>query len=174
MIVLLYIHSNNIWYQKQYIYTVYILIAVDILMYGFISELLRWLCRCCSSWNASSTRSFSRKDWSFLCLARYFWTKITWICRVLLSDCLRTRLLFHISLVSPRHGRNRGLQIKDVNMCKLHDFILDFCVGLLENMSMCHEFQKIQVSIGESLRLGKNASMHCHILYLMYNISHMK
>lgn len=59
-------------------------------------------------------------------------------------------------------------------MCKLHDFILDFCVGLLENMSMCHEFQKIQVSIGESLRLGKNASMHCHILYLMYNISHMK
>lgn len=106
---------------------------------------------------------FFKERLEFLCLARYFLTKITWICRVLLGDCLRTRLLFHISLVSPRRRRNRGLQIKDVNMCKLHDFILDFCVGLLENMSMCHEFQKIQVSIREYLRLGKECK--CIAIY---------
>ena len=68
-----------------------------------------------------------------------------------------------------------ALQIKDVNMCKLHDFILDFCVGLLENMSMCHEFQKIQVSIRESLRLGKKCI--AALPYTVFNgttFSHMK
>ena len=123
----------------------YILIAVDILMYGFISQLLRWLCRWCSSWNASSKRCFcSRKDWSFLCLARYFFNKNN------LDLQSPFEWLFADQTPLPHFPC-----LASAWKCKLHDFILDFCVGLLENMSMCHEFQKIQVSIRESLRLGK-------------------